>query len=169
MKALIIILISLAATTHAAPKIEIKKHGVNFEKNKYACALDPYVTIQNRASTTKYDTRPLISMSVLLKLKNTGTLKVIKLYYNWEQTQWVEQAKSFNPEKESTMQPTCDYKKINNETLRAKEVNVTYSDLGFKDRPKVLATKSRIYIGGQLIEEHETKDRTCTWSDWENI
>ncbi|VGO16148.1 hypothetical protein PDESU_04738 [Pontiella desulfatans] len=155
--------------------IRITKHAINIEKvkrygNSDVHVLRPSVAIRNDARTTVYDTRPLLTMSILTKETGSGTIAVLKTYFDWGGGEWLPQPADFDPTEESIKQPPCDYKAIANETIRDKAEHASaFSDLGLPDRPKILATKARLYIAGTIAAEQEEKTRHCTWNDWENI
>jgi hypothetical protein len=158
-----------AGTAHAAPKIQIAKHGINFTKIGNGYRAEPYATIKNNIRTSQYNTRPLITTTILIKKRDAGTLKCETIIFNWETSKWEPDRNKINPLDASQLQPTCDYKRISNKTIRNQGKSVGYGELSFNGKPKILAQKTRIYIAGKLAAELETTESACTWTDWEKI
>lgn len=158
----------LALTAGAEIKVEIKKHGVNFNKIRAIKRIAPYTTLTSTAIVSEYGPRPYVTSTILVKEHN-GSLALVKLYYNWDKNDWNLRLDVDDPISISKGQPPCDYKTISNKTLRNKETTIGEKGSYFEKTPKILAYTSRIYIDGKLAHEKEHKKRECPIKDWENI
>lgn len=144
-----------AATEH---QIEIYNADLTYEKLEHHknVFLYPEVRLKSSAMPGSEDsiTRPVITLTVLYDLYGNDTLRTIRFYYDWELERWTEQPKMFSPAAESKAAPTCNLHELVSSTIENKrQSQYDNRSMKFKQRPRMLTSATRVWIGGEMVAE----------------